>query len=126
MIASWSERDAELRFGVFGIADPGVPEQAMVEGRAHERAAVVGVLARECLSVADTDDSACGIMAEDEGRVCDRGADRLEARGGTVIMRRLISPFRTRVSWYAMASMCQFDANASLDETIGKIARMKL
>ena len=51
----------------------------MVEGRAHERAAVVGVLARECLRVADTDDSACGIMAEDEGRECDRGADRLEA-----------------------------------------------
>ena len=51
----------------------------MVQGRAHHCAAVVGVLARECLSVADTDDSACGIMAEDEGRECDRGADRLEA-----------------------------------------------
>src|SRR5262252_5958042 len=74
-----SEGGRELQFGVFGIADPGVPEQAMVEGRAHERAAVVGVLARECLRVADTDDSACGIMAEDEGRECNRGADRLEA-----------------------------------------------
>src|SRR5690348_7466178 len=47
----------------------------------------------------------------------------LRLRGGTVIMRRLISPLRTRVSWYAMASMCQLGANASLDETIGKLAR---
>ena len=45
----------------------------------------------------------------------------LRLRGGTVMMRRLTSLFATRVSWYAMASMCQLAANASLGETIGKI-----
>ena len=54
-------------------------KQAIVHRRAHDRAAVVGMFARETFSIADTDDPPCRVMAEDEGRECDRGADRLEA-----------------------------------------------
>jgi hypothetical protein len=44
----------------------------------HERAAIVGMFARQCFRIAHADDFALRIMTENEGRECHRGADRLE------------------------------------------------
>src|SRR6516164_4076555 len=69
----------KFQFSVLGQADPGLRKQAIVEGRAHDGAAVVGVFAGQTLSIADTDDPPCRVVAEDEGGECDRRTDRLEA-----------------------------------------------
>src|SRR6516165_7161029 len=69
----------KFQFSVLDRTNPSLRKQAIVEGRAHEGAAVVGMLAGQSLSIADTDDPPCRVVAENEGGEYDRRTDRLEA-----------------------------------------------
>ena len=121
-----SERGRELQLGVLGRADPGVRKQAIVQRRAHDRAAVVGVFAGESFRIADANDPPPRVMAEDKGRECDRGADRFETarrhRDDQALDLTLAARASERRRWPRCANC---EANASLGETIGKIACMK-
>ena len=53
------------------------------------------------------------------GKATDEQID-FRLRGGTVMIRRRVSPLSTSVSAYAIASKCQFSCKCLPPETIGK------
>src|SRR6266581_2652599 len=73
-----SERTGEFQLSVLARADPRLRKDAPVHVRPHDRAAIVGMFARQSFGIAHTDYLALRIMTENEGRECDRSADRLE------------------------------------------------